>query len=232
MPNPVDAIGYGLVVSCQASGENPLRGATTMAVMAQAAERGGAVGIRAEGNTDVAAIRKATDLTIIGLRKVGRRHGVFITPTFEHAADLVDAGASIIATDGTSRPRSDGHRLDELIGRIHDELGVPVMADIDTPQTARYALAAGADLVATTLSGYTGRGAPAQRPDLDLVEELARSSERPVVAEGRFRCPDQVREAFRRGAYAVVVGTAITNPMAITARFNLATPIRSHGGMS
>jgi N-acylglucosamine-6-phosphate 2-epimerase len=41
----------------------------------------------------------------------------------------------------------------------------------------------------------------------------------PVVAEGRYRTPAQVREALRAGAFAVVVGRAITDPLMLTKVF-------------
>jgi putative N-acetylmannosamine-6-phosphate epimerase len=39
------------------------------------------------------------------------------------------------------------------------------------------------------------------------------------VAEGRFNSPDLVRQGFEAGAFAVVVGTMITNPREITRMF-------------
>ncbi|MBN8214424.1 MAG: hypothetical protein J0M09_16000, partial [Xanthomonadales bacterium] len=58
-----------LVVSCQAREDNPLHGADHMRAMALAAVQGGAGGIRAEGVADIAAIRSALDLPLIGLLK-------------------------------------------------------------------------------------------------------------------------------------------------------------------
>ncbi|WP_433013184.1 N-acetylmannosamine-6-phosphate 2-epimerase [Kribbella sp. CA-294648] len=206
-----------LVVSCQAGPGNPLCSPESMALMARAAEAGGAGALRANGAADVAAIRAVTDLPIIGLHKVGDPAGVFITPTFESAIGLVEAGAGLIALDGTLRPRPDGHRLRRQIERIHDELGVPVLADVDGLEAGLAARADGADLVATTLSGYTTGNTPAG-PDVDLVRELAAVLDCPVIAEGRIRTPEDVRAVREAGAYAVVVGSAITNPMEITAR--------------
>ena len=59
MNDVLEALRGGLIVSCQAAGENPLTGADMMAKMARAAEMGGAVGIRANGPEDVRAIRAA-----------------------------------------------------------------------------------------------------------------------------------------------------------------------------
>ncbi len=91
------------------------------------------------------------------------------------------------------------------------------MADVDCLQAGVMAARAGADLVATTLSGYTGIETP-DLPDIELVAGLVREVSCPVVAEGRYWSPQEVRLAFAAGAHAVVVGTAITNPMAITRR--------------
>ena len=123
--------------------------------MARAAEAGGAAAIRANGAADVAAIRAVTSLPLIGLNKLGDPGGVYITPTFASAVGIVEAGADLVALDGTLRPRPDGALLADQIARIHDELGVPVLADVDTLEAGLAAREAGADLVATTLSGYT-----------------------------------------------------------------------------
>jgi len=212
-----------LVVSCQAGPENPLFGPASMALMAQAAEAGGAGGIRANGPDDIAAIRAVTDLPIIGLHKLGDPAGVFITPTYDAAVGVVAAGADLVALDATLRPRPDGQQVAQQIARIHDELGVPVMADIDTFEAGVAARDAGADVVATTLSGYTDGRTPTG-PDVELVRQLAAKLDCPIVAEGRIRTPEDVRAVCDAGAYAVVVGNAITNPMDLTARLADAIP--------
>jgi putative N-acetylmannosamine-6-phosphate epimerase len=210
-----------LVVSCQARADNPLHGPVHMSAMAQAAEAGGARGIRANGKADVAAIRAVTKLPIIGIAKLwDDRFPVYITPCFKQAAQIAHAGADIIGLDATARPR-DGEPVDRLIGRIRVELGKEVFADIATLEEGRAAHASGATYVATTLSGYTEETAAHKTagPDLELLSALLAEIPVPIVAEGRFDTPDLVAEAFKRGAHAVVVGTAITNPREITKRF-------------
>ena len=104
-----------LVVSCQARPDNPLHGPVFMAAMARSAEEGGALGLRVNGPADVAAVRAASRLPIIGIFK--RRTPGFpveITPAFADAAAIVAAGADVVALDGTARPR-DGEPLAELI---------------------------------------------------------------------------------------------------------------------
>jgi N-acylglucosamine-6-phosphate 2-epimerase len=94
---------------------------------------------------------------------------------------------------------------------------------VDSFEAGLAARDAGADLVATTLSGYTD-GSPSAGPDVELVSRLAARLDCPVVAEGRIRTPDDVRTMFAAGAYAVVVGHAITDPLDLTARLVAAIP--------
>lgn len=208
----------GLIVSCQARPDNPLHGPVFMAAMAQAAAQGGAVGLRMNGPEDIRAARAAVDLPIIGIYKHPYGNNpVVITPTFDEAKTVADAGAAILAIDATSRPRPDGASLASLIARIHAELRLPVMADVGDLPDGLAAAAAGADVVATTLSGYLDPAvAPPDEPDLDLIEALAMRVRVPVIAEGRIKTPAQARAALDRGAFAVVVGTAITNPREVT----------------
>jgi N-acylglucosamine-6-phosphate 2-epimerase len=207
-----------IVVSCQANGANPLRGPEPMALMARAAVAGGAAAIRANGPADVAAIRASVDVPILGINKLGDPAGVFITPSVDAAAAVVAAGADIVAIDGTLRPRPDGRSLRDHVAEIHERLGVAVMADCDSLAAGVAAAEAGADIVATTLSGYTDGPVP-EEPDIALVARLAAAVDRPIVAEGRYWTREDVRAGFEAGAHAIVVGTAITNPMAITRRF-------------
>ncbi len=211
----------GIIVSCQAREGSPLHGPQFMAAMAVAAAHGGAAGIRADGPEDIRAIRRAISLPIIGIYK--RRDlspNVYITPDVASALAVIQAGADIVAVDGTSRPRPGGITLARLVAAIKSTHSALVMADIATAEEALAAVAAGADIVATTLSGYTPPTAHKRTgPDLDLIKELVDGIGVPVIAEGRFWTPEEVCQAVRLGAHAVVVGTAITNPEAITARF-------------
>lgn len=210
-----------LVVSCQARADNPLHGPTFMAAMALAATQGGAGALRANGAADIAAIRAVSDLPIIGIAKRwSEDFPVYITPDFDSARAVVEAGADIVALDATPRPR-DGEPLAELIARIRRELGRPVFADVSTLEEGLAAEALGADYVATTLAGYTeATAAPREAgPDFALLSALATRCRVPVVAEGRFDTPALAAEALARGAHAVVVGTMITNPREITRRF-------------
>jgi putative N-acetylmannosamine-6-phosphate epimerase len=214
----VEQVRGGLIVSCQALPNEPLHGAHLMARMALAAWLGGAVGIRANGADDIQAIRAAVQLPIIGIYKDGEE-GVYITPTFRHAQVVAEAGADVIALDATGRPRPDGTSLVEIIRRIHSHLNKLVMADVSTLEEAQAAQAAGADLIASTLSGYTPYSPKISGPDFDLLRAMSAALQVPIIAEGRITTPDEARQALDCGATAVVVGGAITRPQQITARF-------------
>lgn len=209
----------GLVVSCQAREDNPLHGPGPMALMAQAASLGGAVGIRANGAADIAAIRKAVDLPILGINKqVAADGSVFITPTAGSTNDIIQAGARLVALDGTVRPRPGGESLASVVAAIH-AAGALALADVATIADAEYSVAAGVDAVGTTLSGYTDDSPGQDGPDFELLAALVAGLTVPVFAEGRVWTPEQARQALDLGAAFVVVGTAITNPMATAARF-------------
>jgi N-acylglucosamine-6-phosphate 2-epimerase len=189
-----------------------------MSALAQCAERGGAAAIRADGPEDIRSIHEAVSLPIVGIYKVPRGGRFFITPTMEHARAVVAAGADVVAVEATLENRPVQEDLEYLIRRIREELSVPVVADISTFEEAIRARKSGAELVATTLSGYTHDSPEREEPDLNLVRKLAEANI-PVVAEGHVRTPEQVRELFNAGAHSVVVGTAITDPVTITSRF-------------
>jgi N-acylglucosamine-6-phosphate 2-epimerase len=194
-----------------------LRRPEIMTAIAASVADAGAVGIRANGQSDVQAIRARLDLPLIGLWKDGSE-GVYITPTTDHAIAVAKAGADIVAVDGTLRPRPDGRTLADTIGAVHSERRL-LMADVSTVDEGLAAQDAGADVVSTTLSGYTPDSPTADEPDFDLVAALAGRLRIPVVAEGRIRTPAQASRALQLGAWAVVVGTAITSPAWITGQF-------------
>lgn len=204
-----------LIVSCQAYPGEPLRDAETMARIAASAVIGGAAGIRAQGLDDIRAIARSVTVPQIGLWKVGG-DGVFITPTLEHAVAVADAGADVVALDGTRRERPDGLTLQATIRELKQRTGALVMADTGSIDDAIAAEDAGADIIGTTLAGYTGERERTAGPDLELVETLAGRLKVPVFAEGRIHTPEQARAALDAGAYSVVVGTAITHPASIT----------------
>ena len=186
-----------------------------MAAFAEAAIVGGAAGVRIEGVANVRAVRAAVSAPIIGLIKRDLAESdVRITPLLGDVQDLIDAGADIVAFDATARPRPVAAKLLCAAAR---EGGRLAMADVSSLDEARQAIADGADFVGTTLSGYTG-GAGPTAPDFELLAgAVARG--RPVIAEGRIHSPAEAAEAIRLGAFAVVVGTAITRTEIVTEGF-------------
>lgn len=213
----------GLVVSCQALEDEPLHSAEIMARMAEAAMIGGAVGIRCNGVEDTKAIRAKVDLPLIGLWKVGREE-VYITPTADHALSIIDAGADMVALDATKMRAN----LESDVLAIH-KVGGLVMADISTYEEALMAADVGVDCISTTLSGYTEWSPQQEAPDFDLVNRLSNRLAIPVIAEGRINTPELLEEAFVMGAFAVVVGSAITRPQWITSNFIRKLPVKRNG---
>lgn len=207
-----------LIVSCQAPDGDPFRNAESMARFALAAERAGAGGIRANGVEDIRAIRAAVSLPVLGIQKTMADDGrVLITPSLAAARAVVDAGASIVALDCTVRGQRYGAL--ERLRRIRSELSVPVMADIATVEEALEAVEAGADIVGSTMRGYTDETVGRDVFEPRFIEELVRAARVPVIAEGHIWSPEEAAAALRAGALAVVVGTAITAPQRITERF-------------
>lgn len=206
-----------LTVSCQAYPGEAMRDPRTMAQVAQAAIVGGAAAIRVQGIADIRAVSQLP-VPIIGLWKDGDSD-VFITPTADHARAVADAGADIIAIDGTRRPRPDGLTLAETIAQIRAHSDALIMADCGSLDDAIAAEAAGADILGTTLSGYSGEREKTEGPDLELIAQFSQHCSLPIVAEGRVHSPTQAAAAMAAGADSVCVGTAITHPSTITSWF-------------
>jgi N-acylglucosamine-6-phosphate 2-epimerase len=224
--SPFEALRGHLIVSCQASEGDPLDNLDTLTRIATSVLRGGAGGLRAESMASIAAFRAITQLPIIGIIKRYDTNGdVYITPDFRSAKAASDAGADIIALDCTGRRLTAPEPWPELIPRIHRELNRPVLADIATLEDALAAARAGADAVATTLYGYTAETANIRTVSWPLLQSLVARLTVPVLLEGHITHPDEIRQALDLGTTAVVVGSAITRPETITARFVQATKI-------
>ena len=212
-----------LIVSCQALEDEPLHSPHIMSKMALAAYQGGASGIRANGYEDIVAIKKEVPLPVIGiLKKEYENYKVFITPTLSEVEKVVAAGADMIAVDATSRKRPDGLDLETFIKEIKLRYkDLPVMADISTIDEAEKAEKLGFDCISTTLVGYTEEteGQKLYSEDFILLKEKLEKIKIPVIAEGNVITPEMAKRCLEIGAYAVVVGGAITRPQQITERF-------------
>lgn len=201
----------GLVVSCQAPAASPLHDPEVIAAMAAAAVQQGAVGVRIDSPRHIEAVRRRVSQPIIGLwKQVLPPSSVYITPQVHHADAVAQAGSDIIAVDATQRPRPGQETLADLIEHIHTRLQKTVMADVDSLENALYAIEAGADCVGTTLFGYTEATQTETPPSLDLLRAMVERCAVPVICEGGIASPEMAHAALAVGAYAVVVGTAIT----------------------
>lgn len=218
--DPLELITGRLIASVQAQSGSPVRDTEVIAALAESALLGGASGLRLNGPDDIRRLRPVTSAPIIGLHKVFNGVRNIITPDIGLAVGLTQAGADIIAVDATVEQLGESFAL---LGEIAEATGRPVMADVSTFDEGVRAWEAGATVVGTTLSGYTPHSPVGDGPDLDLVAELVAAGV-PTIAEGRYQTPEQVRQAFDAGALAVVVGGAITDPIAITRRFVAVTP--------
>ncbi len=214
----------GLIVSCQAPANSPLAKPEIIAAFALTAVQNGAVGVRIDSPEHIRVVKNIVNVPIIGIYKIVTNESeVYITPTFESAKQVAEAGADIIAIDATFRSRPNNENLAELVERIHAELNLPIMADVATFEEGINAEKIGCDFVGTTLSGYTNETKHIIEPDFELVKKLATLTI-PTICEGRLRKPENVAKAFECGAFAVVVGNAITGTDWLVREFAGATP--------
>ena len=211
-----------IVVSSQAMPNEPLYNEECMLAMMRSVMNGGAEVLRVAGARDVRNAKKL-GAVVIGLTKPEKlpdnwKEVVYITPNLQDVEDLIHAGADIIAFDGTLRPH-DNCTVQEIIETIH-KANKLAMADISTLDEGIYCAKLGADIISTTLAGYTREsGEASDTPDYDLLNKLVQNINKPVILEGRIWEPSDVEKAFQLGAHCVVIGSAITRPQLITKRF-------------
>jgi len=217
------ALKGSLIVSVQAPEGSPLRHPSAIAAMAEACLANGAAGVRLESPEHISAVRqRCPKALIVGLwKRTWPDSAVYITPRWQEITAVWGAGANVVALDATERPRPEGQRLDDLVRRAREELAVPLMADVDSLASGQRAAQLGCAWVGTTLYGYTEATNGNKPPAFDLLTLLrdALPPSVPVVCEGGISSPDQAREALRRGADFVVVGTAITGVDLQVARY-------------
>lgn len=219
----------GLIVSCQAPKNSPLCKPEIIRALAETAAQNGAVGVRIDSPEHILAVKETVEVPVLGIYKVvSGASEVYITPTFDAAKRIAEAGADVIALDATTRQRPNGENLIEIVRRIKTDLTLPVMADVSNIEEGANAVeTAGVDFVGTTLSGYTNQTKHLVEPDFELIEKLAARFDVPVICEGRLRSPEDARRAFDCGAFAVVVGGAITGVDLLVQQFVRATPLYS-----
>lgn len=219
----LEAVKGRLIVSCQALPGEPLyvEEKSVMYLMARAAAAAGAAAIRTCGVRDVTAIRQETQLPVIGLIKVQYEgYESYITPTLREVEELAKAGSDVVALDCTARKRGDGRTAGEYLKLVRERFPeLILMADISTHEEGMNAWRSGADLLGTTMSGYTSYSPKLDGPDLELMRRLSAQAGIPVIGEGRIHTPEQAVEALRTGVWSIVVGGAITRPLEIAGRF-------------
>jgi len=211
-----------VIVSVQAMPDEPLYKEECINALMQSVVNGGASGLRVAGVRDVENAKKLFDVPVIGITKPDKlpenwQKVVYITPSIEDAKGLIEAGADIIAFDGTSRERKSN--LKDLIDYIKSNNRL-AMADIATFEEGLNCQKLGANILSTTLSGYTKETlSKPDEPDFELLEKLVKETNLPIILEGKIWEPHQVKKAFELGAHSVVIGSAITRPQLITQRF-------------
>ena len=216
---PFAPLKKGLVVSCQVPDGTPIDTPEFIAAQAETVLQAGAVGIRAQGLTNVAAVARTVSVPIIGLiKRYSDSTHIHITPEIDDVLKLEQAGATIVAIDATGRLRENGLSFPAFMEELRRKTDIPILADIDTVEAALAAESLGCDAVATTLSGYTS--APASKlPNIELIQQLSNSVKVPIIAEGGFNRPEHLLQAFNAGAWSVCIGTAITNPYLLAKSF-------------
>lgn len=217
----LNAIKGKLIVSCQARVGWPMYGSDIMAAFAMAAKVGGAAAIRATGPDNLKAIKQKVDLPIMGINKIFLDgYDVYITPTYESAKTILDVGIDIICMDATPRIRPNDEKVIDIITRIKKEYpNVVTVGEISTLDEAKAILDYGFDFLSTTLAGFTKESSNIKKMDLELIKEIKKITDIPVIAEGRIHTPDDAIKALEAGAFCVVVGTAITRPEILTQNF-------------
>ena len=211
-----------LIVSCQAYEDTPMYGPVHIRAFVLSAVLGGAKVLRCCWKQDIEAVRDIEGLTIIGISKVFKENGtdddIFITPTFEDAKEVIEAGADIIALDARITPKRGKDELLSLLKQIHESYpNVGIMADCKTYEEGVFAAESGyVDIVATTLSGM---GKELHHPDYKLIRKFKENLNLPINAEGHVWELGDLDLVNAAGADMVTVGSAITRPHLITQRF-------------
>lgn len=214
-----------VIVSVQAQDNEPLNKPEHLLVLAQSVVNGGAGGLRLCGIENIKLITKNVNVPVIGLTKseptpINWLDKVYITAAMKDLKELVKTNIEFVAIDGTNRPRADNSMLKDQVELLQKE-GKIVIADVSTLEEGINSAELGAHVISTTLSGYTKetRYKINEGPDYELLSDLTRTIPIPIILEGRIWEPHEVKEAFEIGAFAVVIGSAITRPHLITKRF-------------
>ena len=223
----LDKIKNKLIISVQSAKNEPLNNEIAMNALIDTVILLGKIDVlRLAGVRDIKNTKEKykDSVVVIGITKpdvipVNYKEIVYITPALTDAKSLIEAGADIIALDSTKRKRPNNESLKTIIDFIHSKNKL-VMADISTFDEAEYAFNLGADIISTTLSGYTKETENnPETPDFKLVEKCKKELNCPVILEGKIKDESDVKKAFESGAYAVVIGSMVTRPHKIIENF-------------
>ncbi|MCH2055539.1 MAG: N-acetylmannosamine-6-phosphate 2-epimerase [Thalassotalea sp.] len=196
-----------LIASCQPVDNGPMDKVEHVVAMAVAAIDGGAKGLRIEGVKNVEAVAKVVSVPIVGIVKRDLEDSdIRITPFIEDVKALAQAGASIIAFDGTDRKRPTS--MLDLLNAVH-ESGCIAMADCADFETGIMLAKNGCSFIGSTMSGYLDLSNTPDEPDYELVDMWVKRGLN-VIAEGRYNSPERAAKAIALGALSVTVGSAIT----------------------
>lgn len=215
-----------LIISCQAVKGEPLYGYNIMHLMAKAAKEGGADGIRCNYISDINSIKQEVDLPTIGIIKaVYPDSDVYITPTLKEVKALLEeTDAEVVALDATLRARPNGEKLEDLVKYIRENKPqVEIMADISNMEEAKWADSLGFDYIGCTMRSYTESTKGIVIPDYSFIAEMVNTLHAKIIAEGGIWEAEQLKKVWQAKPYAVVIGSAVTRPKDITARFRKAT---------
>lgn len=194
--------------------------------MAKAAKEGGADGIRCNYVSDINSIKAEVDLPTIGIIKAEYPDSeVYITPTLKEVKALLsETDTEVVALDATRRSRPNGEKLEDLVRYIRaNKPQVEIMADIADMEDAKYADSLGFDYIGCTLRSYTAATNGISIPDYDFIAQLVQTVHAHVIAEGGIWEVGQLQKVWEAKPYAVVIGSAVTRPRDITARFRRVT---------
>jgi N-acylglucosamine-6-phosphate 2-epimerase len=219
----IEKLAKALIVSCQAKETDPHYCEDITLLMAKAAVWGGAGALRLDTPKDIKKIKEQCNVPIIGLWKVFTdKTEVFITPGMKYVRACIEAGADIIAVDATERFLEEKRYAYEIISEIKAEFpDVPILADVRNVKDAVLAVEKGADMVAPTLSRFDKEAKLSDKPNFELLCRLVDvcKDRAKVIMESKINTPEEAMIALYHGAYAVVVGNAITRPHITTQKF-------------
>ena len=212
----------GLIVSCQMEKHAPGYRDDTVISLVEGAVWAGAVGLRINGIENIKQVRAITDLPIIGLKKVfSEKTEVFMTPTVLEVKEVIEAGADIVAIDGTDR-LINGEPAWNIIPKIKKMFPeIMILADVRDDEDALKAIELGADFVAPTFYRFKKDAKSTDLPDWEMFAKMCRVCKEKayVLMEGKIWTVEDAIRSLHYGAYAVVVGSAITRPHIVARRF-------------